>query len=404
MKIGVQAFRGKRLRQARLARGLYMNALGDMLGITGTAIARYEEDTDKPQPVRVDLIAKSLNFPVAFFFQPEWLEEPRIVHWRSRAAETKYAREMTEQRMIWLCEIFSFLERDVNFPRVNLPNLKLPDFRALTPDAVERAAEDVRRHWKLRDIPIPDACLALENAGIPVVNLEITSEKQDGFCFYSSTLERPFVGINSHNISCARARYDVAHELGHAVLHSAVTLQQLRDPLLNKQIEQQAHRFAGAFLFPREAFRSEVIAPTLDYFCALKKRWGMSIGAMIYRAANLGMIDEQEKSVLYRNLTRRGWRGILQEPFDSPAEMPIERPRMLRRGVSVVINEGTTRSAIKAALNLPEKEIEQIAGLDKGFFTPAEIHHLATPKKSSLRAVDVESGQIIEFLQAKKNS
>jgi hypothetical protein len=147
-----------------------------------------------------------------------------------------------------------------------------------------------------------------------------------------------------------------------------------------------------------------VIAPTLDYFCALKKRWGMSIGAMIYRAANLGMIDEQEKSVLYRNLTRRGWRGILQEPFDSPAEMPIERPRMLRRGVSVVINEGTTRSAIKAALNLPEKEIEQIAGLDKGFFTPAEIHHLATPKKSSLRAVDVESGQIIEFLQAKKNS
>jgi Zn-dependent peptidase ImmA (M78 family) len=332
------------------------------------------------------------------------LEEPRIVHWRSRAAETKYAREMTEQRMIWLCEIFSFLERDVNFPRVNLPNLTLPDFRALTPDAVERAAEDVRKHWKLRDIPIPDACLALENAGIPVVNLEITSEKQDGFCFYSSTLERPFVGINSHNISCARARYDVAHELGHAVLHSAVTLQQLRDPLLNKQIEQQAHRFAGAFLFPREVFRFEVIAPTLDYFCALKKRWGMSIGAMIYRAANLGMIDEQEKSVLYRNLTRRGWRGILQEPFDSPGEMPIERPRMLRRGVSVVINEGTSRSAIKTALNFPEKEIEQIAGLDKGFFTPAEIHHLATPKKSPLRAVDVESGQVIEFLQAKKNS
>jgi Zn-dependent peptidase ImmA (M78 family)/transcriptional regulator with XRE-family HTH domain len=404
MKIGMQAFRGKRLRQARLARGLYMNALGDMLGITGTAIARYEEDIDKPQQGRVDQIAKHLNFPVDFFSQPEWLEEPRIVHWRSRAAETKYAREMTEQRMIWLCEMFSFLERDVNFPRVNLPNLKLPDFRALTPDAVERAAEDVRKHWKLRDIPIPDACLALENAGIPVVNLEITSEKQDGFCFYSSTLERPFVGINSHNISCARARYDVAHELGHAVLHSAVTLQQLRDPLLNKQIEQQAHRFAGAFLFPREAFRSEVIAPTLDYFCALKKRWGMSIAAMIYRAGNLGMIDEQERSILYRNLTRRGWRGILQEPFDSPAEMPIERPRMLRRGVSVVISEGTSRSAIKTALNFPEKEIEQIAGLDKGFFTPPEIHHLATPKKSPLRAVDVESGQIIEFLQAKKNS
>ncbi|MCP3475905.1 hypothetical protein NLM33_37320 [Bradyrhizobium sp. CCGUVB1N3] len=41
---------------------------------------------------------------------------------------------------------------------------------------------------------------------------------------------------------------------------------------MNKQIEQQAHRFAGAFLFPREAFRFEVTRPTLDYFRALKKR------------------------------------------------------------------------------------------------------------------------------------
>ncbi|MGM4919539.1 helix-turn-helix domain-containing protein [Tardiphaga sp. 813_E8_N1_3] len=403
MKVGMQAFRGKRLRQARLARGLYMNALGDMLGITGTAVSRYEDGIDKPQSDRVDLIARHLNFPVDFFFQPEWSEEPRVVHWRSRAAESKYAREMTEQRMSWLCEIFSFLERDVNFPVVNLPGMKLPDFRALTPDAIERAAEDVRKHWKLRDIPIQDACLALENAGIPVVNLEITSDKQDGFHFYSPTLERPFVGINTHNISCARARYDVAHELGHTVLHRDVTLQQLRDPLLNKQIEQQAHLFAGAFLFPREAFRAEVLAPTLDYFCALKKRWGMSIGAMIYRAFNLGMIDDQEKSILYRNLTRRGWRGVLQEPFDSPEEMPIERPRMLRRGIGVLVNEGTSRSAIKAALNLPEKEIEEIAGLERGFFTPAEIHHLASPRKSPLRATDIESGQVIEFSQAKKN-
>ncbi|WP_375167543.1 ImmA/IrrE family metallo-endopeptidase [Bradyrhizobium sp. CCGUVB4N] len=53
-------------------------------------------------------------------------------------------------------------------------------------------------------------------------------------------------------------------------------------------MEQQAHRFAGPFLLPREAFRFEVTPPTLDYFCALKKRWGMSIATMIYRAFDLG--------------------------------------------------------------------------------------------------------------------
>jgi len=43
MAIGVQTFRGERLTEARLARGLYRKTLGDMLGITGSAITRYEE-------------------------------------------------------------------------------------------------------------------------------------------------------------------------------------------------------------------------------------------------------------------------------------------------------------------------------------------------------------------------
>jgi len=86
----------------------------------------------------------------------------------------------------------------------------------------------------------------------------------------------------------------IPHALG-VSLHRDVTLSQLRDPSLSKRIEQQAHLFAGAFLFPRESFRQEVAAPTLNYFSALKKRWGMSIAAMIYRASVLGMIDEFEK-------------------------------------------------------------------------------------------------------------
>jgi Zn-dependent peptidase ImmA (M78 family)/transcriptional regulator with XRE-family HTH domain len=401
MTAGMRAFRGARLKEARLARGLFKNALADLVGITGTAITRYEDDIDKPQHDRLTLLAKHLNFPVEFFLKPEWAERPSIVHWRSRVAETKFAREMTEQRMIWLSEIFDFLEREVNFPVVNLPRLDLPqDFRAYTPEMIEVAAEKTRTHWKLRDLPIPDVYLALENAGVPVVSLEIMSDKQDGFFFYSHSLDRPFVGVNTYQISAARARYDASHELGHAVLHKHVTLPQLRDPALNKLIEQQAHLFAGAFLFPRSSFRDEVAVPSLDYFSALKKRWGMSIAAMVYRAGVLGMIDEVEKVDLYKKLSRRRWRGPLQEPFDNPAEMPLERPRMLRRAVNVMISEGYSRATIRAGIGLPEKETEQIAGLDRGFFQTADVVQLATPKpRESLKVTDVESGDVIEFPQ-----
>lgn len=406
MTVGVQAFRGKRLQEARLARGLYKNALADMVGITGTAITRYEEGVDKPQSDRLAALAKHLNFPIEFFLRPEWPDEPRLVFWRSRAAETKYAREMTEQRMSWLCEIFAFLESEANFPTLRVPSVDdLPsDFRSITPEKIERIVEDIRDAWKLRDLPIPDVALALENAGIPVVNLEIMSEKQDGFCFHSEQLKRIFVGINTHNVSCARARYDAAHELGHVVLHRNVTAQQARDPVFHKMLEQQAHRFAGAFLFPRAAFRSEVGAPTLDYFCSLKKRWGISIAAMIYRAFDLGLIDDLERTSLYRNMARRRWRGVLQEPFDNPEEMPLERPRMLRRGVEVAMGAGIGRSAMLSALALPEREIEQIAGLDKGFFQTGDVVHLATPKREPLTAVDMESGNVIEFPQRIKQT
>lgn len=109
MTIGVKNFQGKRLQEARLARGLFKNALGDMIGVSGTAISRYEDGIDFSVAERLELMAHKLIFSIEFFSRPPWPEEIETVHWRSRTTETKSAREMTEQRMRWLCEVFSFL-------------------------------------------------------------------------------------------------------------------------------------------------------------------------------------------------------------------------------------------------------------------------------------------------------
>lgn len=398
MKVGVQSFQGERLRQARLARGLYMNALGDIVGVSGTAISRYEEGIDKPQEFRLELLAKHLGFPVNFFLTPESYIKPGLVFWRARTAETKHAREMTEPRMQWICEIFDLLEREVDFPFYAVPELDLPsDFRLYTSSDIERAADQIRKHWKLWDTPIPDVVLALENAGVPVIMMDFGSDKQDGFCFPAQALGRIFVGINSHDITAVRARFDAAHELGHAVLHRDVTLQQSRDPHLFKVIEQQAHRFAGALLFPEESFKFEVREPSLDYFCSLKKRWGMSIAAMIYRAHDLGMISDEERSLLYRNMGRRGWRGRRAEPYDRPGEMTLETPRMLRRAVDVVLQEGLmSKAALQTAFPLPSNEVERIAGLHAGYLDVNHESQLVRPKRG-IQTLDLESGNIIEF-------
>jgi Zn-dependent peptidase ImmA (M78 family) len=402
MAIGIRTFQGERLTEARLSRGLFKKTLGDLLDLTGSAVTRYEDGTDKPLRDRVTAISKQLGFSEEFFSKPAWHEVLAPIFWRSRAAESKYAREMTEQRMKWICEIFNFLEQEVNFPALDLPALALPDdFRLYTADMIEDAADDVRRAWNLKDRPIPDMTLALENAGIPVINLEIPSDKQDGFCFYSPTLERPFVGVNTHNVSCARGRYDAAHELGHCVLHKNVTAQQEKDPALRKIIEQQAFRFAGAFLFPKSSFLAAVGYPSLDYFCNLKKAWGISIAAMIYRSHDLCLIDDAEKSNLYQNMGRRGWRGVMKEPFDSAKDMPLERPRMLRRAVETVLDENVFGwAAIQTSLAFPKVEIEQIIGVESGRFDSTPVAQLPiTPRNKGLQAVDMESGKILKFRQ-----
>jgi Zn-dependent peptidase ImmA (M78 family)/transcriptional regulator with XRE-family HTH domain len=400
MTVGVQTFCGQRLTEARLARGLHKNVLADLVGVSRQTISKYEDDKENPQAERLEIIAKQLAFPVAFFTRPSWLEALDLVLWRSRSTETKGAREVTEQRMYWLCELFAFLEKEVDFPAFAAPEVDLPpDFRLITSEAIEAAASAVREAWGLRHSPIPDMTLALENVGIPVVTLEVLSDKQDGFSFRSPTLGRVFVGINVYNVSAARARYDAAHELGHIVLHKHVLPQQSREPANHKLMEQQAHRFAGAILFPKNEFLREVRIPSLDYFSALKKKWGMSISAMIYRAYDLCLIDEGERAALYANMSRRGWRGALREPFDRPEDMPLERPRMLRRAVEVVIESGVFgRASLKEALALPDREIEQLAGLDEGYFSNGQIVSLVTPKRRhSFRMVDLESGNVLEF-------
>lgn len=397
MSIGVKNFQGDRLREARLSRGLFKNALGDLIGVTGTAITRYEDGLDKPPSDRLEAIARQLNFPIDFFLHAAWPEEIELVHWRSQASESKSAREMTEQRMRWLCEIYGFLISEVDFGFSPLPNFDVPsDVNLISGEMIERVAMQVRQAWGLRSEPIPDMILALENSGIPVTTLNFSSEKQDGFCFRSKLLDKVFVGINIENASSARARLDAAHEFGHYILHRNVSVAQARHAATHKLMEKQAFRFAGALLFPRDAFLEEVGAVSLDYFSALKRRWGMAISAMVVRASDLGLIDTEEVGDLFRRMTLRRWRGIRREPFDT--EMELERPRMLRRGFETMLRSGMfAKSAITSALPHPTREIETIASLD-----PGTLSLLAAPSLSV--AIRHENHGLLDFKIGKRSA
>ena len=144
-------------------------------------------------------------------------------------------------------------------------------------------------------------------------------------------------------------------------------------------IELQAHRFAGAFLFPSKPFSMETVGLSLDLFKVLKQRWKVSIGVQIKRAENLGFITGEEASQLWRNYRRRGWSK--REPFD--LEIPVERTKALKDSIELVVNHGVQdKFSLISTLQLPHSEMEKITGLNPNYLT-GEVAELVTLKSQN---------------------
>lgn len=222
----------------------------------------------------------------------------------------------------------------MEFPDYRLPTVQTPEWYNLDEETIEEIAENARSHLGFGIHPIEDVTLALENIGIPVLALEIENPKQAGFAYFSRSLERPIIGVNTYRQSLARQRFSLAHELGHLLMHRGVTEADLKTSHKNKLIENQAHRFAAAFLFPRASFLREVHSCSLHEFAALKREWGISITAQIIRAKDLGLVSDEQSQSLWKQAAKKGYMSSLGEPWDDI--LPLERTRMLRRAVEAI--------------------------------------------------------------------
>jgi len=382
--IGTPGFCGDRLAQAREARGLTATALSEMIGLRTANISQYEHGKQSPSPDVMERIAGVLNQPISFFLRPVTPVSEDSIWWRAMSSATKSARGRAHARFTWLTEIVSYLDDYVDFPAVNLPAFQVPsDVQAITSGLIEEIASECRRYWKLEDGPIADAVLLLENNGIMVSRGQLLAENLDAFSHWRDDSERPYIFLGADKESAVRSRHDAAHELGHLILHRSVDRKVIRNAKLFRLVEDQAHRFASAFNLPARGFSDQLWSPTLDAFLALKPHWKVAISAMVMRCEQLGILSEEQAKRTWINLSRRGWRK--EEPLDD--RLVPERPRLLRRSVELLVNEGIkTPEQIVSDLAMNASDIESLACLDQGYLTGEASNVIAMPQlKSELR-------------------
>lgn len=400
MSVGSPGFNGNRLREAREARGFTGVDLARQVGVSRGLVSQYEKGDASPSPDKLYLLSSLLGMPVDFFLLPDRQDEASQVYYRSLAAATKASRNRAKAHLRWLGDIVHYLEEYVAFPALDVPDYssqKRTDIRTAIPSLeIEAAADETRGVWQLSDGPISNVAWLLENKGMIVTRGILETESIDAFSTWIRG--RPCVFLGADKDSAARSRFDAAHELGHAVLHRNVEPSQLADGLGHKIIESEASRFASAFLMPSSSFPMDLPAPTLQAMQNAKPRWVVSIGAMVYRLAQLEVLTDEEAKLLWLARSRRGWHR--QEPLDDT--IPIEQPRALHNALSLIVARGVkSKDQVLHDLARLGDDVESLAGLSADYFgdqpSPIALRERMSPVASQ------RGGELGEIIQLKSN-
>ncbi len=320
-----------RLKEAREARGLSLKDLADRLGTNRQLVYRYQEGEIRATPSAVARFAAALNVPIGFFMRPEAPPEPAAVFFRQFRSKTtpKHLRAV-ERQLAWVRDFIVALEQYVVLPDVTVPDFKPPsDPQQISDELIDVAATELRRAWGMSNGVVRDVIRLVEGHGCVVVPNVIESPTVDGFSIWAHN-GRPIIAIGCREVSASHRRTDVAHELGHLVLHRNIDRRYLEvNPKTHGLIETQAFRFARAFLMPEGTFRRSVSPVTLDNLLLAKTHWYLSVATMMTRAKDLGMIDDATYKRFWMNRNRRGW-GT-SEPLDE--QIPMEHPRLLATAI-----------------------------------------------------------------------
>lgn len=388
-------FYGERLRSARMYRGLTLTELAKRTEISKQSLSLYENDNNTPDYMKVRLLASELNFPYDYFFQKDsYAAKTETTYFRSLASATKKDRTAQSIKLEYVAKMYEILMEFISFPEMNLPSVDFVGcddvFECENEDAIqeiEDIAAQVRKYWDIGTGPIKDLQYLLEKNGIIVTGFDTNEDKIDAFSQRTIVAGNDiyFIAVALGNRPEGRIRFDMAHELGHILLHpwsedlEAITKDEF------KARERQANMFASAFLLPRDSFGKDIASyPTdLKYYQFLKNKWKVSIQAMIYRAHQLGIMSDNQYQYLMRQVSKNGWR--INEPGDA----------------SYSLNENIFQGAIDLLIEqnvLTTKEILDLFKKNGVTLYPEDMEELLHLRPDTLKVEE----KVVPILQLRK--
>jgi Zn-dependent peptidase ImmA (M78 family)/DNA-binding XRE family transcriptional regulator len=331
------------LKLARELRGLRKNELARLLEVTPSAITQFENGHSRPNPQTVARLSMALGVPGKFFTSANQVKmiSSDHCHFRSLKSFSQIGRRKMASVGSILATVVDVIDNHVNLPGEEITGAT--SYGASTMEEIEEAATKLRRHWGLGLGPIHNVVDLLESKGVFVLRLLDDCRELDAFSLWH--LGRPFVFLNTQKESASRSRFDAIHELGHLIIHA--------DYLPGDRTqEEEANRFASAFLLPRGSFVHECPKRLVwAHFLELKERWKVSLAALVRRAKDLKMISDDTYRRAYYQLNVRGWR------LNEPNEPNVELPQLIPQSLKLLATKGILLDAVAQEVNLYDADL-----------------------------------------------
>ncbi len=374
---------GERLRRFRLARGMSLGNLEDEIDglVSSQTLSKYERGKLQPTAATLNQIAAALGVKSAQL----WGEPPCHVEWIAFRKRARLGKREQERIQSFVAEEFEKrvqLQEQIYegnalelFPVLSVPVRNLED--------AEEAALVLRNTLNLGIDPIANLIGVLEDHYIHIIEVD-ASEAFDGISAVARDIDGNVLAAaiaTRSGLPGDRQRLNITHELGHLILELCENI----DP------EKAAFRFGAAFLAPAEQLRRDVgekrsrIEKNELFY--LKKRYGMSIQAILFRLRDLGIITDTYYKKWCIQINKFGWKK------HEPIEMPPEKPERFHQQVLRALSEEF----------ISETEAEQLLNNAVELSTNPSLSErgqfLALPKRERHRILSEQAKEMADFYE-----
>lgn len=377
----------RRLRDARMDRGLSQRAVAEVIGVPRTAITQIEAGNRSVSTLELAKMASCYRRPVDFFLAVTGADEDILVALHRVAPGLEADDEVRDQvdRCVALCREGVALEGLLGWDRRFGPpprDVRPPCSTAEAIDQAERIADEERWRLNIGHAPIADISELISSQGIWASGIDLPDHMSGLF------LRHPSVGMAilvNASYPHLRKRFSLAHEYAHALFDRHRTVSVSNAENSTDHVEKRANAFAAAFLMPRNGvhevlrrsgqglrrrpglvlydaasdgsveaeLRASMDSQRITYkeVAIVARRFGVSYQASVYRLRSLGGISQAECSdLLEQDELGRGYLRVLdlREAHEDEVQARTQpvRHRELRSEIAGLAIEAYRREEI----------------------------------------------------------